>query len=275
MRKKLEDLLIEKAEKDSSIYLLVNDLGSFENFRNKFPSRFINCGIGEPNLVSVAAGLVLDGNKPIIYSVAGFCIHRGFEQLKFEVCHHSKNITIINAAAGLCYNRVGAGHYLIDDLSLMQTLPDVEIYAPIDIPEFEKFFNEALYSPQLSYIRTGLDGCPDIAQDGEGYLQKTGSKFTVVSTGIFSAVALAVCSDLPVNVLHIGKLSETILPDNVILLEDHIKFGGLSNLIKGKIIDHIHLPSVVSEMAETRNELLIKYGFDNESIRRRILGQII
>ena len=59
MRKKLEQTLIDLVSKDKSVYLLVNDLGSFESFRKLFPNNFINCGIGEPNMVSVAAGLSL------------------------------------------------------------------------------------------------------------------------------------------------------------------------------------------------------------------------
>lgn len=273
MRKKLEQLLIEKAREDKGIYLLVNDLGSFDNFRKEFPDRFVNCGIGEPNMVSVAAGLSLEGNTPIIYSVAGFCIHRGFEQLKFDMCYRGKKLVIVNAAAGLCYNKVGAGHYLVDDFALMGSLPEVDILAPIDIPEFTKMFNDAVSVGKISYIRTGLDGCPD-TPTYRGYIKKGNYDVTLVSTGVFSAVASKICVEFPINIFHLGKLQKTVIPGKVILLEDHIAFGGLSSYVEGEVIDHIHLPERVSEMAETREELLKKYGLDNESIKTRISSHI-
>jgi len=270
MRKRLEDLLITKAREDKTIYLLVNDLGSFESFRKEFPNRFINCGIGEPNMVSVAAGLSLEGNTPVIYSVAGFCIHRGYEQLKLDVGYRAKKLIIVNAAAGLCYNKAGAGHYLVEDFALMRTIPNTSISAPIDIPEFSDIFCESLKADRISYIRTGLDGCPDIPQS-RGYINKSSfNEITLVSTGVFSAAATKACADLPINIFHLATLKKTVIPGKVILLEDHIQFGGLANYVQGDIIDHIHLPDEVSEMAETRNELLKKYGLDNESIRQRI-----
>ena len=271
MRYTLEKLLITSARKDKSIYLLVNDLGIFSDFRKEFPNRFINCGIGEPNMVSVASGLSLEGNTPIIYSVAGFCIHRGFEQLKFDMCYRSKKLVIINAGAGLCYNKVGAGHYLVDDFALMGSLPRMSIFAPIDISEFTSTFLNSLESDKVSYIRTGLDNCPSIEVDSEGYIKKGDYSLTVVSTGIFSSELANNLRDLPVNILHINNIKSIKLTGNIIIIEDHIQFGGLSHYIFGaNILDHIHLPDKVEFMAETREELLEKYGLDNESIRKKI-----
>jgi len=265
--------LVNLAEQDDRVYLLIGDLGVFPEFQRRFPKRFINLGIAESNQISVAAGLAQDGNKVFLYSVAGFCIHRGFEQLKFEVCHWNKNIVLVNASAGLCYNRVGAGHYLIDDLALMQALPDVTICTPIDRPEFKKALYESYEANNMYYIRTALDNCPDIERRDD-YLQFDDSnKVTVVSTGVFSPVAQRVCKGLPVDVLHIPyiqKIDPRYLKEKVFVIEDHIKFGGLASLLDKKPDLHICLPDLVNKTAHSRNELLKMYGFDDESLRSKI-----
>lgn len=273
MRKTFIEELVKLAKEDERVYLLVGDLGYFPEFQKKFPERFINVGVAESNQVSIAAGLAQDGNKVFLYAVAGFCIHRGFEQLKFEVGHWNKNIVIINAAAGLCYNRVGAGHYLIDDFALMQALPNVNICCPLDKQEFKKHLMESYLSNEMYYIRTGLDNCPDINVTDNFLKWDSNNKATLISTGIFSSVAKRVCENLPVDVLHVSyikEIDESILKDNVFILEDHIKFGGLSSLIKKKPNLHIHLPSIVNKTAKSREELLRMYGLDDNTIRSKI-----
>jgi len=266
--------LVELAEKDESIYLLIGDLGSFPEFEKRFPKRFINVGIAESNQVSIAAGLAQDGNKVFLYSVAGFCIHRGFEQLKFEVGHWYKNIVLVNASAGLCYNKVGAGHYLIDDFALMQALPNVTISAPIDKREFKKVLYEGYSSDSMYYIRTGLDNCPDIDISNNYIQYAVDNKVTVISTGVFSSSLREICLGLPVDLLHvhyIKKIDESLLKDKLIVVEDHIEFGGLSSLISRTPDKHIHLPPIVDKVAETREELLKMYQLDSISLKKEIL----
>jgi len=273
MRNIFADEIVRLAERDESVYLLVGDLGSFPEFQRRFPKRFINLGIAESNQVSVAAGLAQDGCKVFLYSVAGFCIHRGFEQLKFEVCHWNKNIVLVNASAGLCYNRVGAGHYLIDDLSLMQTLPDVTVCAPIDKPEFKKMLYESYEAESMYYIRTGLDNCPDVERRDDFLQFEESNKVTVVSTGVFSPVAQRICKGLPVDVLHvpyIKKIDTRYLKEKVFVIEDHIRFGGLASLLSKEPELHICLPNIVNKTAHTRNELLSMYGFDDLSLKNKI-----
>jgi len=273
MRKVFADELVEMAEKDDSVYLLIGDLGVFPEFQRRFPNRYINVGIAESNQVSVAAGLAQDGCKVFLYSVAEFCIHRGFEQLKFEVCHWNKNIVLVNAAAGLCYNRVGAGHYLIDDLALMQSLPDVTICTPIDRPEFKKVLYESYEASNMYYIRTALDDIPDVIRRDNFLQYDEKNKATLVTMGVFAPVAKRICKDLPIDILHtpyIKRIDTRYLKKNVFVLEDHIKFGGLASLLDRIPQLHIHLPNLVNKTAYSRNELLEMYGFDDTSLKNRI-----
>lgn len=274
MRKTFDITLTQLAERDESIYLLVNDLGNFPTFEKKFSNRFINVGIAEPNMVSIASGLALDGCKVFVYSVAGFCIHRGFEQLKFEVGNLSKNINIVNAGANLCYNRVGSGHYLIDDFAIMRTLPNVNIYAPIDRREFKSTVEMSYRSGGFNYIRTGMDGCCDVDVT-DGFVQfSEKNKVTVVSTGALSNRLYDICKDIPVDVYHAlnpKKIKEDMFKEKIVVIEDHIKFGGLTTNLTKKQERHICLPDIVDQMSETNMGLLKKYGLDDDSLRDEIL----
>jgi len=278
MRKTFDTYLTELAKKDDKIYLLTADMGSFNAFKSSFPDRFINMGIAEPNMVSVAAGLALEGNKPFIYAVAGFCMHRGFEQLKFNVCYKNLPVTIINAASGLCYNRCGAGHYLVDDFSLMRTLPKITVTAPVDVREFKMILDKAYSRNMPYYIRTGIDNCPEINFEQYPYIYyKDEKRSTIVTTGFCSQIASRICKDLPVNVLHVLTLNRSSLildidlkhVNKIMVIEDHIKFGGLGSSIS-KPFEHFCLPDIVDKTAETHEELLKIYGFDDKTLYKKI-----
>lgn len=274
MRKTLDTFLTNLARKDDTVYVLIGDLGNFPEFQKEFPDRLINTGIAESNMVSLAAGLALTGNKVFIYSVAGFCIHRGFEQLKFEVGHISKNLVIINAGASLCYNRVGSGHYLTDDFALMRTLPNVNIYAPIDKPEFEKTLVKAYLNKEITYIRTGMDNCPDV-EVRESYTQYSPSnKVTVITTGVFSSRMANLCKDLPVDLMHVLNLKdikEEKLKEKIIVIEDHIKFGGLTACLSKKPNRHLCFPDSPTRTAKSQEKLLSYYGLDEANLKKEIL----
>ena len=89
------------------------DMWSFPLFKNKFPERCINVGIQEPNMINVAGGLASQGKKVIVYGVAGFVIHRAYEQIKFSVLNFGNNVTFVNAGANGCYSAAGKGLSLI------------------------------------------------------------------------------------------------------------------------------------------------------------------
>lgn len=277
MRKTLDRRLTEIADKDPSVYFIICDLGDFPIFKNKHPDSFINVGIQEPNAVSIAAGLALHGNKVFIYSVAGFLIHRGFEQLKFDVCYNKKawNVKIINAGAGLCYNRCGAGHYLIDDFALMGLLPNMQVLAPCDRDEFEQILNLSWENPLPFYIRTGMDDCPRLPKRKNGYIRyHPNYKKTVVTTGFCTQLIYELCKekDLPINIIHQPLLSEvekSLLVGKIFVVEDHIERGGLAYYVPGKFT-HIHLPMSVEGCFETQKEALAHFGFSKEELWEKL-----
>lgn len=122
--------------------------------------KIVNCGIQEPNMVNIAAGLASQGKKVIIYGVAGFVIYKAYEQIKLNIKGWAENygsIIFVNAGANGCYSVCGRGHLLDDDQLLMQAL-SIPLYDPTDRSTFIRAVKEGLQNNGVRYIRLGWDG---------------------------------------------------------------------------------------------------------------------
>lgn len=119
----------------------------------------INCGVQEPNMVNIAAGLAGQGKRVIIYGVAGFVIYKAYEQIKLNIKGWAENygsILFVNTGANGCYSICGRGHLLDDDGKLMEAL-DIPLYDPIDRSTFVRTVKEGLQQTGTRYIRLGWD----------------------------------------------------------------------------------------------------------------------
>ena len=127
MRKTFINTLTELARKDKDIMLLTGDLGFsvFEDFAKEFPGQFINCGIMEQSMVSIAAGLALCGKKPYVYSIIPFATMRPFEQIRNDICYQNLNVKIVGIGAGFAYGALASTHYAIEDVATLKSLPNI------------------------------------------------------------------------------------------------------------------------------------------------------
>jgi transketolase len=119
----------------------------------------INCGVQEPNMVNIAAGLASQGKRVIVYGVAGFVIYKAYEQIKLNIKGGAEkygSILCVNAGANGCYSICGRGHLLDDDGQLMQAL-GIPFYDPIDRSTFVRTVKDGLKQPGVRYIRLGWD----------------------------------------------------------------------------------------------------------------------
>lgn len=119
----------------------------------------INCGVQEPNMVNIAAGLASQGKKVIIYGVAGFVIYKSYEQIKLNIKGWAENygsIVFVNAGANGAYKICGRGHLLDDDEQLMQSLK-IDFFDPADTSTFIRNVKDGLKYPGVRYIRLGWD----------------------------------------------------------------------------------------------------------------------
>lgn len=155
MRKHLNRFLkLYKGE----VYLLHCDMWKWtdENYN------IINCGVQEPNMINIAAGLASQGKKVIIYGVAGFVIYKSYEQIKLNIKGWAEkygSVVFVNAGYNGCYSICGRGHLVFDDHKLMDAL-DIPLYDPKDSSTFIKNLKDGLKHNGVRFIRLGWDDSP-------------------------------------------------------------------------------------------------------------------
>jgi transketolase len=137
MRRKFGQLICELAKKDKKVILLVGDIGYaiFDEFRKNFPNRFLNLGICEQSIISVASGMALEGYKPWVYTITPFLIERPFEQVKLDIDQQNVNVKLVGFAD---YPNLGPTHSEIDAKKLMKLFKNIKSYFPKDSKETEK-----------------------------------------------------------------------------------------------------------------------------------------
>jgi len=129
MRDAFWDRIYELAQTDKDIVIVSADFGapSLDKFRRDFPDQYINTGISEQNAILLASGLALEGKKPIAYAITQFITLRCFEQIRIYPCGMNLPVIIVGVGSGVCYWESGPTHHCIEQLSVMRTLPNLDI----------------------------------------------------------------------------------------------------------------------------------------------------
>jgi transketolase len=152
LRKQFFKTLCELAENDKDLIFFTGDIGFsfFETFRDKYPSKFINCGCMEQTMVGIAAGLALGGKHPYCYSTVPFITYRVLEQIRDDIAYQNLNVKLIGVAMS---GFIGFTHttYGDEDLDLFKNLPNIKAYAPKNENELKKLMIENVDKP--AYFR--------------------------------------------------------------------------------------------------------------------------
>lgn len=224
----MRDILIEeiyqRMKGNDKIFFLSADFGSpaLDQLREDFPDRFINVGIAEQNLISVAAGLGLEGYTVFAYAIAPFLTMRAFEQIRISLALMAQtrevNVNLIGVGAGLSYDVTGPTHHCLEDIALMRLLPNMDVISPADASCMADIASFAISNNKPCYIR--LDGkalprvypsgCEPQFSDGFSPL-RTGKKICFVSTGYMTHVALQAADDLGKEGVSIGLVDVFLL----------------------------------------------------------------
>ena len=164
MRNIFASVVYELALKDQSIVLLSGDIGNkmFDKLKKNCPKQFLNCGIAEANMMSVAAGMALCNLRPIVYTITPFTTIRCLEQIKIGVSYHKVPVIIVGTGSGLSYSELGPTHHSLDDITILKSIPDINILAPCDRLELANYLKEAVKNPWPTYIRIGKKGEPNL-----------------------------------------------------------------------------------------------------------------
>jgi len=300
MRQTFIKTLEEFTAQDPNIILMTADLGKFfDPFKTRFPQQFINCGVAEENMVSVASGLALSGKKPYCYSIIPFLILRTLESIKVNVCYHDLNVTLLGAGGGLVYGTEGVTHQAIEDIAIMRSLPNMTIVAPGDLSEAEAIAKESINFSGPLYVRFGKDRALPVHETmpnlkiGKGIIVKKGEKVVLISCGTLLYEAKKVAEILEKRGVNITLVSmHTIKPvdkgllyelaeshDKIFTLEDHSIIGGLGSAVSEALpnfkgLVKIGLPDEYSKQVGDVDYLHKCYGLNAESVAEYILRKI-
>jgi transketolase len=235
------------------VTLLSGDIGNrmFDRFKEVAPERFLNCGIAEANMMSLAAGMALSGMRPVIYTITPFTTTRCLEQIRVGVAYHQAPVVIVGTGSGLSYAELGPTHHSLEDMAILRTLPGLNVVAPADSAELVAQLREALDAPHPTYMRIGKKGEPALhgrdAQLGIGKanLLRDGSDLIMLGVGpilgeaLQAAEALA-SSGISVAVASLGgvkPLDERFLAEiaerfpHWLSLEEHGITGGVGSAL--------------------------------------------
>ena len=147
MRRGFGKVITELAEKDEKIYVIVGDIGYrvFDEFREKFPDRFINMGICEQSMIGVSAGMALEGLKPWVYTITPFLIERPFEQVKLDIGQQNVNVKLVGFSD---YPKLGPTHTELSGEKMMKLFKNITSYFP-------KNGDETIHSVNKAFKRIG------------------------------------------------------------------------------------------------------------------------
>ena len=156
MRRRFGSVITELADRDENIIVLVGDIGYrvFDEFREKYPDRFINLGICEQSMIGVSAGMALEGLKPWVYTITPFLIERPFEQIKLDIDQQNVNVKLIGFAD---YATLGPTHQELNGEKLMQLFSNITSYFPKDGDETQSVVYKAYEKTGPAFISLKSD----------------------------------------------------------------------------------------------------------------------
>lgn len=290
------DGLVEAGKRDSNVVALSADLTESTRvlpFAEAYPNRFVQVGIAEQNMASVASGMAAMGKVPFIASYAMFSPGRNWEQIRTTVAYNNVNVKIIGAHAGVSVGPDGATHQALEDIAIMRVIPNMIVIAPCDAHEARKATLVAAKHDGPVYIRVGRSDTPVVTTDdspfvlGRGeffYTKKEGTAKSVgiIVTGTLAHNALLAAQELEAigigaSVLHmatIKPLDEKALltfaqtHDALITIEEHQIAGGLGSAVTEYLamvhpirINRLGVRDQFGQSGEP-DELLSHYGLD-------------
>lgn len=212
-------------------------------FAKEFPERFIEIGVAEQNLVTVASGMAAMGKIPFVSSYAAFSPGRNWEQIRTTICLNNQPVKIVGSHAGLSVGPDGATHQMLEDIALMRVLPNMVVVVPCDAVEAEKATVALANDERPGYLRLAREPIPVITTDktpfeiGKAYVYAEGSDITVVSTGTMTYQAMVAAEKLfkdgiDLEVIH----CPTIKPlDAATILKSVQKTGRVITAEEGQI----------------------------------------
>jgi len=296
LREAYGNTLVIQGQKNKDIVVLDADLSKSTMstyFENEFPDRFFEMGIAEQNMVSVAVGLYLTGKVAFCNSFSVFITGRAYDQVRVGLALAKSNVKIVGSSAGLSDYDDGATHQSVEDISIMRSLPNMNVIVPCDAVETKKMTEYLCKNSGPVFMRIAKADLPVAFKEdwdyeiGNIYEMKKGIDICILTYGVMLHKSLEAAEHLnkegidigvynisTIKPLNIEKLNEIINKYNKILIvEEHSIIGGLGSAVlespkrnKEKDFKHIGINDVFGRSSCNYDDLLDHYGLSVKNI---------
>jgi transketolase len=291
--------LVTAGDTDDRVVALCADLTESTQmhlFREKHPKRFIQVGVAEQNLVTVASGLAHAGFIPFTSSYAAFSPGRNWEQIKTTACLNDQPVKVVGSHTGLNVGPDGATHQMLEDIALMRVLPNMVVIAPADSIEAEAATRALARDPRPAYLRLARDATKAVFGSyeeftiGTALALRTGDDVGIVATGTMTREALDAAAILgeggiSAAVLHVPTIKpldeEAIIAlaastEFVVTIEEAQRAGGLGGAV-AELLGERRPTRVVRLGVDDRygesgppRDVIRQFGLDAESLAHQI-----
>lgn len=287
--------LLEAGKENPNVVALCADLSPsvrMDLFQKEFPERFIEVGIAESNMVSIASGMALSGKIPFVGSFAAFSTGRTYDQIRQSVAYSDTNVKIAGSHAGITLGEDGATHQILEDIGLMRMMPNMVVINPCDFTQAKQAtIASARYNGPV-YIRYGRPKVPVFLTEdtpfeiGKALMLNEGKDVSIFATGHLVWQAILAAQELEkegisaeiINIHTIKPLdNEAILTSVkktgcVVACEEHLYNGGLGDSIAQLLARNYPSPmeyvGIDDQFGESGKpmQLMNKYGLNAKNI---------
>jgi transketolase len=302
MRDAFFEIMERLMESNKKIIFITADLGFklFDRIAARHPQRVINVGIREATMIGIAAGLSKEGFLPFVYSLVPFVTLRCLEQIRVDLCYNNLSAVLVGVGSGFTYGPNGPTHMGIEDIGVMNALPNLAILSPCDAYEVRMLLPQVIRLKTPVYVRLARAGEPLCYHNNTRTLKigcpsvlKEGTDAAVITYGTIVHEVLAAVDELEkekgfsIRVISWHTLKplkeQFILPlvkDNipVMVIEEQMPGGSLGSqlalFLKEHAIQnpfsHLHLPDEYPNVCGDREYLLDRGKLSKSHIKRKI-----
>lgn len=290
------------AERDPRVYLVTGDLGFgvLNEFRKRFPERFLNAGVAEQNMTGVATGLALEGRIVFTYSIGNFSTLRCLEQIRNDASYHDANVKVVSVGGGFSYGALGISHHATEDVAVLRATPGLTVLTPGTRWEAEEATEVVAQTRGTCYLRLDKSFGEETVSGGEPFclgrsrLFRQGEAATIIAMGGVLGEALAAADVLVERGVRCRVLSMTTMKPfdgaavvsacretgGLVTVEEHVLEGGLGSAVAETCFDEgvwprrsarLGLRGGFSSIVGSQEYLRQQYGIDRRAIEKAVL----
>lgn len=247
---------------DPKLMFFTGDLGfmALEKVRDSLGQRFINAGVAEQNMVTMAAACAQAGFSPWVYSIAPFVTLRPYEQIRVDVCLHDLPVKLVGNGGGYGYGIMGGTHHNPEDIGAMRLLPNMEVYVPYTSADVQQAVLAMHQSNHPAYLRLNLAAQTptEVAPFAPWRQLQRGQKAVVIGCGPVTAQIFQLPEDVQQDVsvwllsqipcLHVPEqlLEEINACGKILFIEEHYAAGGIAEWLSLQLLSRINRPVQVA-----------------------------